>query len=436
MKLRSNVSSVFLLAAIGMNASFPSAAQTLPRLPVGQQYTTHDMTDEKGCLIPAGTEIMVQGGSYDQDDDNARSMEADPHGRPARGTFQVFIVWRDSEKSHTCRNFGTLGPRDITNFTTPTHPRPVFDQAGNWGQEPQSDSTATATQNPTEPSPTPQVQPLVRHPIITSPQTPESTGTASARASSPERRDTTVAVPAHVQPSGIIGQPQNAPNPASQSDSYPNLNPFTITSTLWSLFFGFLLLQNKLSSDPKRLGRSGGYEEAETGVPHGKFERTSNGFKVTIKRSASVGSTGGFLVLLAGSPLFLALFCIDPVNANTVKWQGGEIFAFIAVPVILPLAYWLSRPNRIEVTSDAISINKKRFRREHFHGFQTFSRIGAASERILGYMYGNTRHVLPGVWSHLEVEEMAAALNERLRRAGTGPQPVPENLRNTRPTDF
>jgi hypothetical protein len=56
----------YLLA--GVSALEIACIETPPlprRLPLGQQYTTRDLIDDKSCLIPKGTEIMVQGGSFE-----------------------------------------------------------------------------------------------------------------------------------------------------------------------------------------------------------------------------------------------------------------------------------------------------------------------------------------------------------------------------------
>jgi hypothetical protein len=116
----------FLLAGVSALEMACIETPQLPRLlPLGQQYTTRDLVDDKGCLIPKGTEIIVQGGLFDRDAENARSMKSDLYGRPERGAFNVFIIPDGKRNSRTCRNFAMFGPRDFTNFTTPAmHPRP------------------------------------------------------------------------------------------------------------------------------------------------------------------------------------------------------------------------------------------------------------------------------------------------------------------------
>ena len=116
----------FVLAGVSALEMACSKMPPLPRrLPLGQQYTTRDLIDDKGCLIPKGTELMVQGGRFDIDAENARSVKSDSYGRPERGAFNVFIVPDGKRNSRTCRNFATLEPRDFTNFTTQRmHSRP------------------------------------------------------------------------------------------------------------------------------------------------------------------------------------------------------------------------------------------------------------------------------------------------------------------------
>jgi hypothetical protein len=155
--------------------------------------------------------------------------------------------------------------------------------------------------------------------------------------------------------------------------------------------------RSKLSTKPNKLGRDrDGYQEAQIGVPHAGFRLTNDGFEVALK--------------------------------NTKSRQ----------------AFFNFKPdNYIKVTRDAIIINGKRLRPEHFASFEVGARqFGRARpEYVLGYTYGGETTWVPGVWGQQQAEEIVLALNLRLREIWRGApqntsQPVQEYLRNTRPRDF
>jgi len=220
---------------------------------------------------------------------------------------------------------------------------------------------------------------------------------------------------------------------------------FELITAAWTFAVISAVWRRRKSADPKKVETRRGYEEAVTGIPHGKFEKTAQGFKFTFKNKKSLDP--GCLSFTGPMVWGSAVGYTGMIFAGV--FAGGEDAlpaAFISA-VGWTLIYAFIRPNhnRIEVTRDVVIINGKRFKRSDFRGFTTGQMLYSRQpgprdqEHLVGYHYGAESYTIPGVWREQQVIEMGVALNDHLRdvpEAGAGDRPNPEQLRNTRPTDF
>ena len=96
---------------------------------------------------------------------------------------------------------------------------------------------------------------------------------------------------------------------------------------------------------------------------------------------------------------------------------------------------------KIEVTKDAVIINRKKFRRADFGGFNVDHTLKGKDGTIavLGYKFGRSYFPFGGTWPEGEAMEVASALNDHLRSApvaGEEKQMFAAQLRTARLSDF
>jgi hypothetical protein len=90
------------------------------------------------------------------------------------------------------------------------------------------------------------------------------------------------------------------------------------------------------------------------------------------------------------------------------------------------------------VNQDVIIINGKRLSPYEFRGFGVWRPGPTAKIREfeIGYFYGGQGFPMPGVWTEQEADEIVLAMNLHFRALFKAPSAHPEQLRNTRPSDF
>jgi len=168
-----------------------------------------------------------------------------------------------------------------------------------------------------------------------------------------------------------------------------------------------------LRKDRATTDQTPAFVEAEYGVPHCKFERTPEGFKVHFNKTSlhvnKVVGTGNPLLMVGGG-----------IAALTQKAGSGT---------------------NIEVTRDAVIIDGKRLARKDFGHFGIGKgwEVQGYTTSVLSYQYGRRSFDFGGAWKQAEATEVASALNDHLRAtpmAGDEDQLSPEQLRASRPTDF
>jgi hypothetical protein len=197
-------------------------------------------------------------------------------------------------------------------------------------------------------------------------------------------------------------------------------------SIFWLLFFIVDLIRNRNRSKPIKPSRKEQtpYWAAEKGIPHCRFERTPEGFKAAINDSDGVGGAAMFLMLTVLAVGILSLI-YGSTTALLVIFTAGSAMAYFCAK---------RPPTRIEVTRDAVIVDKTYLKKSDFRSFNL------SSKTTLGCEYGLRSFGLRGQWKPHEAEEIAAALNMHLLitpiTTGTTSQPAPEDLRRSRPTDF
>jgi hypothetical protein len=181
------------------------------------------------------------------------------------------------------------------------------------------------------------------------------------------------------------------------------------------------------------------YEQAEYGVPHCKFERTTHGFKVSFNKATSGRISWAVLTGFPGIPIAMLVLGL--------AIGGFGVFMGVVLPIVGIVLLLKCNETKIEVTPDAIIIDNAILSRKDFVSFsvggttEQKGRRPSVEARTIGYTYGLRSFSFGGVWKNPgEAEEVANALNAHLRntpRAGDAAQPSPEVLRIlARPTDF
>ncbi len=169
-----------------------------------------------------------------------------------------------------------------------------------------------------------------------------------------------------------------------------------------------------------RKERIDGFAAIETGVPHGRYAPLpGGGFVVLLRNSIPLQSwqaIGGML----GLPCAI-LFILYDLNSH--GWVGSSSMTRIGLEIISGMVALLYiclglPPTRIEVTTDAVTVNRQRLSRapKHFEGF-----IGG--ER-LAYKYGTRTTEFGGHWTLQVGHDIAAALNELIREHSTDSEKV------------
>jgi hypothetical protein len=166
------------------------------------------------------------------------------------------------------------------------------------------------------------------------------------------------------------------------------------------------------------------FEEAEYGVPHCKFEKRADGFTASFNRP----------------PTF-----ISAMDAQSSHKDTGAIAALIVLvfTIIFSIGFFIFGGTTVEVTKDAVIIDKKKLKRADFGGFVVEHTTKIEGKRdtlaVLGYMYGRRTFPFGGAWPEGQASEVASALNAHLRAVPTvegETQVTAAQLRNTRSTDF
>jgi hypothetical protein len=171
--------------------------------------------------------------------------------------------------------------------------------------------------------------------------------------------------------------------------------------------------------------------EADYGVPHANYKRTDDGFRVVFTKNSEAfyrvthawsnlqHNSGGVLGALMFLAMMILLFFV------VILWYGIECFF----------------KTTIVVDREAVTINGKKMARGDFGNFTIHHTLKANDNEVavLGYQFGRRSFQFGGVWSHGHAQEVAGALNSRLRYARSAvdeQRASPENLRAARPTDF
>jgi hypothetical protein len=177
-----------------------------------------------------------------------------------------------------------------------------------------------------------------------------------------------------------------------------------------------------------------GYLRAEYDVPHCRFEKTSQGFRIFLKNDPLPPSLyqayGGLLGLLLVA--LVVVYFIYGLTAACISLAAGAMIMYLALH---------RSPTRLEVTTDTVIIDGARLSRRDFGTFHINKAWEMADQMYaqLGYSYGLRRFPFGGILDHAQALEIATALNQHLRtapRTRDEQQPAPEQLRNARPTDF
>jgi hypothetical protein len=193
------------------------------------------------------------------------------------------------------------------------------------------------------------------------------------------------------------------------------------------------------------------FEEAQWGIPHCKYEKTPEGFKVNYvtprkfnPAMIALGSVAGLVLAV----LSIAFGIAAGANTDSVLVGFLVFFGLLGGGFYFTIRKIVGRIHTsIEVTRNAVIIDNKKLRREDFGSFNighTVNLPGTAttlgqSSAVLGYRYGSQNFEFGGTWLKSQAEEFVSSLNKKIRRTaaeGDESSPSPEALRAARPTDF
>jgi hypothetical protein len=159
------------------------------------------------------------------------------------------------------------------------------------------------------------------------------------------------------------------------------------------------------------------------------------------------------MVMASGAGLVLAVLSIVfgiAAGSNT----GSVLVGFLVFFGVLGGGFYFTIRKivgrihtSIEVTRDAVIIDKKKLRRSDFGSFVIGHTVGlpgtastfAQTTAVLGYQYGSRSFEFGGMWAEGQANEFVSALNKKMRvtaAASDERNPSPEALRVARPTDF
>jgi hypothetical protein len=181
-----------------------------------------------------------------------------------------------------------------------------------------------------------------------------------------------------------------------------------------------------------------GYEKAEYDVPHCKFERTANGFRVFYnKPTSAMGCLAAAVMVIGGLVVGIGLgVFLESVIAG---------FVGLGIMIAIGVAVLKSNPTRIEVTPDAVIIDGSRLNRRDFSHFSVGGVTEKGTQKLgqrnkIGYQYGLRSFSFGGEWPVAQATEIANALNQHLKqipRTSNEEQTSPDKLRAAaNPTDF
>lgn len=224
---------------------------------------------------------------------------------------------------------------------------------------------------------------------FTGEQTPGENRSATASAKEPQPSETK---PASQEPPPPVLQTPPPISAPDETDTFSVVMGFLMIAVIiGTIIFFKVRARGKLSAKPEKMGYRDGFIEARVGVPHAGFRWTGKG-------------------------------CFEVALKNKRGPNDGVFSSFKPHP-----------DTHIEVTDDAVIINKFRLRREQFGPFLPWSTIQTPyniwDQDLLAYRYGTDHFTIPGWWTKRETLEIASALNRLL-------DTPPEDLEDPRPTDF
>jgi hypothetical protein len=184
-----------------------------------------------------------------------------------------------------------------------------------------------------------------------------------------------------------------------------------------------LLTLRYLYPPPETAEDSDDYIKPVTGIPHGKFEQHAD---------------GGFTFSFKQFPELVE----EMISVGGKKETGALVaIMMLLMGLVIMVGYAIFGGTKIEGTRDAIIINRKKLRRDAFHGFIVHHTIELrkGTYALLGIQYGRRSFHFGGAWPEGEAREVASALNAYLRAvpmAGDESRVSVEQLREARPANF
>jgi hypothetical protein len=201
--------------------------------------------------------------------------------------------------------------------------------------------------------------------------------------------------------------------------------PYTrVISVVGMGWFIFLLVRShkrvhKLSKPQSLVPIRPHYGIPTTGVPHGRYEASENGFRIKLPHNSEDGNTFGALLLAFGVPAALILHAIYSVTT------GLLVGVSLGIAVVC-ICFAPKPPTVIEVVGDTVRIDGydddiPLLELDYFKNFIVWNRDrGVVNRKYLGFQYGHQLYGFGGYWHLSEVDEIAAALNFHLNRHRDG----------------
>jgi hypothetical protein len=228
-----------------------------------------------------------------------------------------------------------------------------------------------------------------------------------------------------IRPVGDEGTaPAESGPPENSSPENNGTSSWSIPSWLiWAAVIGLgLWLLRRLTRRPAV--EKPEFEEAEYGVPHCKFEKRPDGFTASFNRP----------------PTFISAMQASSSHKDTGAIAGLIVLVFL---IIFSISFFIFGGTTVEVTKDAVVIDKKKLKRADFGGFAIDHSTKIEGNKdtlaVLGYMYGRRKFPFGGAWPEGQASEVASALNAHLRTVPTvegETQVTAAQLRDTRSTEF
>lgn len=183
---------------------------------------------------------------------------------------------------------------------------------------------------------------------------------------------------------------------------------------------------------------------AQYGIPHAKFQKTEDGFIVSMNRLGY--NIQMAMYALAPISLFLVVMgFITTPNSN----QPPSVWPFLLIigPVVLLAGLYFFTPRtKISVDGTNVTINGNVMNRSDFSCFIVYEtqNVQMAKNAVpatfarLGYQFGRRTFPFGPAWSPREADEVSSSLNHELAGVPVAGDQYrsPEALRDVRPTDF